>query len=888
MTSCKRLFAAILLLAPASLHLPAQPQAYTISNGAVRLTVRTSGDSLLSDRLEILPPAGFPSGKRDAGVETDADFGLDVMITDWSAPGKANNADNPVLLKKADFRIVNHLEQRLADGTEELDLWFKANAASIDVRMSYRLEPGKFYARRKLAVSDTAYGYHFLQWLWGRHGAVNGVKSVVKAGDFGQPVALLTRDGGGAFFGLEYPASENRLDPGTGAVRTLRCGQEMGAVIGANPVEGEWVVTAVTPDERVKKRFFDYVDDIRVAALRPYTLYNSWYDLRSPEYPKVPAEHWMGEESALKMARLLRENMIEKHGIALDAFVLDDGWDVYESDWELRRKEWPRGLKPLADELRKSNTSLGIWIGPTGGYSFRTRRLDWMGGHGYETVGKTKNDRMLCVAGTNYGNLLRKRVADFVAQEGVGYFKWDGIQFSCSQPDHGHPVGIYSRRAVMESVIGMCATAREKDPAAYLNVTSGTWLSPWWVKYANTIWMQGSDYGYSDVPSISKRDAAITYRDFILYDDLTNLDLWFPVANLMTHGIIKGRLEMLGSAGEPLDKFTDDALLYFARGISMYELYVSPDILSDGEWKSISESIAWAKDRFGVLRNTTMVGGNPMKRETYGYVHYAGDRGVIAARNPFIEEGELAVTLDPADGIDPAAKELVVEQVYPRRSILPGKYRAGQKIDIPLDGYETAVFEVYPAAEAVPGVPAGVAFDLQAAPGGALMVNYLPKGSGSSGPVRRQSVEPAKGDRSNCVVKFELSKETKSATLAVLLTPDAAPEGMPMPVLSVDYDGASGLVRSEEQEGKSQWFTVELPSGVGEARISIAPGKDGKEWRGGAQVWLIADEEFPTATLTLGAGTPAPDRPMPPRVRAAGAVRSNVKLGTATLLTTSK
>jgi hypothetical protein len=714
------------------------------------------------------------------------------------------------------------------------------------------------------------------------------VKSVVKAGDFGQPVAILTRDGGGAFFGLEYPTAENRLDPGTGSARTFRCGQEMGAVIGATPIEGEWVVTAVTPDDQVKRRFFAYLDDVRVAALRPYTLYNSWYDLRSPEYPKVPSEHWMGEASALKMARLLRENMIEKHGIALDAFVLDDGWDVYESDWRLRKKEWPRGLKPLANELRKTNTSLGIWIGPTGGYSFRKRRLDWMGSHGYETVGKTKDNRMLCVAGTNYGTMLRKRIADFTGGEGVGYFKWDGIQFSCSQPDHGHPVGIYSRRAVMESVIAMCETARAEQPAAFLNITSGTWLSPWWVKYANTIWMQGSDYGYSDVPSISKRDAAITYRDFILYDDFKNLDLWFPIANLMTHGVIKGQLQMLGTAGEPLDKFTDDVLLYFARGISMYELYVSPDILSEGEWASISESIAWAKDRFAVLRNTSMVGGDPMKREAYGYVHYAGDRGVIAARNPFIETAALTVALDPADGIDPGAKDLAVEQVYPRRVILPGRYRAGQKLDIPLEGYETAVFEVYPAAEVPSGIPAGVAFNISDASGGVLTVEYLPKGPGTTGPVRRKSVGPVKGEQSACAVTFDLSAETKSATLAVLLTPGDSPEAMPMPAVSVDYGGTPGLVKSEEQEGKSRWFTVELPAGVSAANVSIAPGKDGKEWWGAAQVWLIADEEFPTSTLHLGTLAAAPDRPMPPVVRHPGTVHSNVKLGNATLVTTHR
>ena len=48
--------------------------------------------------------------------------------------------------------------------------------------------------------------------------------------------------------------------------------------------------------------------DRLIAPLRPYTLYNSWYDLRSAEYPRVTPDHVMNEENVLRMARLLREN----------------------------------------------------------------------------------------------------------------------------------------------------------------------------------------------------------------------------------------------------------------------------------------------------------------------------------------------------------------------------------------------------------------------------------------------------------------------------------------------------------------------------------------------------------------------------------------------------
>jgi hypothetical protein len=894
------------LLSPAQDREIKGKKTFLIENTLVRLSVIIENDSLLSDKLEAKAEWSkqFGSGP-PTSVMTDADFAIDVMYTDWQAPGKVNNAENPVIFTKKDFSIVSHTQDI---DPNELFLYFKSRGSTIDLLMKYRLDADAFYFRRSIAVIDTAFGHHFLRWIWPRKGTVSGVTSVIKAGGFGQPVAVAVKNGG-AFFGLEYPTSENSFEGLSNNRGSIACGQEFGQIIGKEYIQSEWVVTGITPNSYVKDWFFKYVDAIRVAPLRPYTLYNSWYDLRSPEYPKVPQEHWMSEESALGMAKLLRENMIEKHSIKLDAFVLDDGWDVYESDWLLRKEQWPKGLKPLADELKKTNTSLGIWFGPTGGYSFRMKRVNWMKEHGYETVGTTRDNTMLCLAGNKYSELFRKRVADFVANDGVGYYKWDGVQYSCSEPDHGHPVDVYSRRAVMESVIDKCRAVREKKPDIFLNVTSGTWLSPWWVKYANTIWMQGADYGFSDVPSISLRDAAITYRDFILYDDFKNLDLWFPIQNLMTHGIIKGKLESTGSPDEPLDKFTDDALLYFARGVTMYELYISPDILSEGEWNSLATSLAWARDRFPTLSTTYMIGGNPMKRETYGYVHFKGNRGIIAARNPFIAPGKLEVRLSAAQGLDPAAAALVLEKIYPARWISPKLYRAGEKFSIQLDGYETAIYEMYPVAEATVPLLAGTTFDILSEEGSGYTVQYHNASTGAkilnpsvmrSMYVDGKTVDPGRfrftseqtpqivssvgvraeaGDDAKTNAEFTLSPSAHEATLAMLLTPDDQQPVKTKPSLHVSMDGKQQNVVAESQEGKSQWYHIPVEPGKHRAVIEISPGKDDKVWKGRAAIWLIAQQEQKTRKVTFGLAREQSTRPMPPHPWKAGEVRRSVRLG---------
>ena len=845
-------------------------------------------------------------------METDAGFALEVMWTGWRAPGKVNNADNPVTLTAQDFRLEQQEIIELEGDVKQLRLFFKGIDIPIDLCLTYQLEPGAFYIRRKVAVKDSSFGLHFLQKIWAYCSIVSGDAKVIKQGGFGQPVALHYKDGG-AFFGLEYPASENRVHLKENGKTHILCGQEIGERIGKEWIESEWAIAALTPNNYVKYWFFKYVDKIRVAALRPYILYNSWYDLRSPDITEDPLTV-MNEENVMRIIRKFRENMVEKYGIKLNAFVLDDGWDVYRSDWVLREKEFPRGLKPIADELKKTDTALGMWFGPIGGYSKRNWRIEWMKAHGYEVVGN-----QLCLAGKNYRRLFKKRVTDFVEKEGVGYYKWDGMQYSCSEPDHGHPVGIYSRRAVMETVIDLCRSVREKNPHIFLNITSGTWLSPWWVKYANTIWMQGGDYGYSDVPSVSRRDRAITYRDMVLFEDYGKNDFWFPIANLMTHGIIKGHLQKLGGEEEPLDKFTDNALLYFARGVSMYELYISPDILTEGEWNAIARSIVWAKDRFPILTNTEMIGGDPGKREPYGYAHFKGDRGIIAARNPYIESNTLKVKLSPACGLNADADSLVVERVYPTRWIDPKLYSTGASIEIPLDGYETAIYEIYPLQEFDIPLLAGVIFDSMSANGSlyAMRVYRATKDARILNPEKIKSItyagkqidsdelsisaeplaEPVSGysvtstardGYSELDVQFNIEESTPQAALAVLFEPDGSSSGSELPGVTVLIDGKEAEAKLEAQKGLWSWYTVDVTAGRHLAKVRVEPTQGRGEWSGRASVWLICRQQQKGREISFELNTDVFERPMPPLPWLPGELRINVKLGETEVLIPSQ
>ena len=158
-----------------------------------------------------------------------------------------------------------------------------------------------------------------------------------------------------------------------------------------------------------------------------------------------------------------------------------------------------------------------MWFGPIGGYDQAQVRIATGKADGMEI---TSNGRYFCIAGKNYNRLLTDTMLKYQKEYGVNYFKLDGIAFGCNEPDHGHPQGVYSDEATARSFIDILGKVRAQDPKVFLNITTSIWLSPWWLRYADTVWMGGSDSGYlPSVPTMAERQSAVSYRDSVLYDD---------------------------------------------------------------------------------------------------------------------------------------------------------------------------------------------------------------------------------------------------------------------------------------------------------------------------------------------------------------------------------
>ncbi len=514
------------------------------------------------------------------------------------------------------------------------------------------------------------------------------------------------------------------------------------------------------------------------------------------------------------------------------------------------------------------------------------------------------------IAGPKYSALFEKRTTDF-AKQGVGYFKWDGIQFSSSEPGNGHPVGYFSRRAALESVIEKCKAVRAVNPNEFLNITSGTWMSPWWMQYANQIWMQGADYGFADVPSVNERDGAVTYKDFVLYDDFHNQDTWFPVGNLMTHGIIKGSLENVGGSDDPLDKFTDDVAFYFGRGVTMYELYISPDILNKGEWNALSKSLAWAKDRFSILNKTYMLGGDPTKGNAYGYVHFKDDSGIIAIRNPQMDAQKITVKLDPAFGMNAEANSLVLERIYPTRWVSPDLYAAGATITLPLQGYEAAVYEVYPLKEASSPLLAGVTYDAKVEEANELGIHILQTGNeikllnpasvssvsidGKSSDITKLNIPGIHAlgmvkDQQNHFSKNEISStidldaSVVTARYILFVKPDSSSVGKPFPNMILKVDGKTEQPSLQQQSGNWATYSFVLDkAGPHHLEWQLQASDKVSNWKGAATIWLSGQQLQKGLNVTIKTTNAIHYRPMLPSPYANNTLKKELLLGEGSL-----
>ena len=385
-------------------------------------------------------------------------------------------------------------------------------------------------------------------------------------------------------------------------------------------------VIGIARQGQLRRDFLAYIENERARPFQPLLHYNSWYDLGyfTPFH----------QADAVGAINAFGVELAQKRGVKLDSFLFDDGWDNHQSLWNFN-DGFPNGFTPLKEAAAKYGAAPGVWLSPWGGYDGpQKQRLEYGRKHDFET-----NENGFTLSGPKYYKRFHEVCSDFVTKYGINQFKFDGTGNAT-----GHTPG--SRfGSDFEAAIQLIQDLKALKPDLYVNLTTGTWPSPFWLRYADSIWRGGEDHTFTGVGSYRQR--WITYRDGDTYHGVVQAGSLYPLNSLMLHGIIYARsANHLNS--DPNNDFADEVHDYFGTGTQLQEMYITPALLTSQNWDTLAEAAKWARGNADTLVDSHWIGGNPFKGEVYGWASWSPRKGILVLRNPSDHASHITLDIDQA------------------------------------------------------------------------------------------------------------------------------------------------------------------------------------------------------------------------------------------------
>jgi hypothetical protein len=193
-----------------------------------------------------------------------------------------------------------------------------------------------------------------------------------------------------------------------------------------------------------------------------------------------------------------------------------------------------------------------------------------------------------------------------------------------------------------QAALSLMSRWRAVSPKIFINLTTGTYPSPFWLQYADSIWRGSDDHSFAGVGSW--RERWITFRDAATYHGIVQAGPLFPLNSLMLHGIIYARqAEHLGT--DSGKDFANEVHSYFGSGTQLQELYVTHSLLSKEDWDTLAEAARWTRENKDVMIDTHWIGGDPGKLQIYGWAAWSPQKGIITLRNPSNKEQSYALDI---------------------------------------------------------------------------------------------------------------------------------------------------------------------------------------------------------------------------------------------------
>jgi hypothetical protein len=385
-------------------------------------------------------------------------------------------------------------------------------------------------------------------------------------------------------------------------------------------------VIGVTEPNQLRRGFLNYVERERAHPYRPFLHYNTWYDLGYVGS--------YGQAEVLDRVHAFGTELKVKRGITMDSFLFDDGWDNPTNLWHFN-PGFPDGLTVFAEAAAKYGIAPGIWMSPWGGYGKpHQERIKYGQQRGFEI-----NREGFELSGPRYYQYFHDVCLEMIRKYGVNQFKFDGT----GNVNEVIPGSQFD--SDFAAAISLIEDLRAAKPEIYINLTTGTHPSPFWLRYADSIWRGGDDHSFAGVGSW--RQKWITYRDAETYKNVVQAGPLYPLNSLMLHGLIYARYaEHL--TDDPGNDFESEIHDYFGTGTQLQEMYITPSLLTKENWDVLAEAAKWSRENASVLRDTHWVGGDPAKLEVYGWASWSPGKAILVLRNPSDKAQKFSVDIGRA------------------------------------------------------------------------------------------------------------------------------------------------------------------------------------------------------------------------------------------------
>lgn len=560
-------------------------------------------------------------------------------------------AGNRTALKKVDQRVGQSIGAELQDPQTGL----KANWTAS-------LRDGENFIRQELSLTPTTQDVEVERVVMVDMG-VPGAKQVGTA--LGSPVVA-----GNWFFGLEHPMSLNEVEnSGFKSFLTRKIAMKKGQTTTYSSVAG------ISPNGQLRRGFQHYVEEERARPYEPFLHYNSWYDLAFGVK--------FDERGCVDRINAFGQALVKDRGVKLRSYLFDDGWDETHSVWEFH-SGFPNAFAPLESAAAQYDSGPGVWLSPWGGYGrARQERLATGKEKGMEIDGQG-----FALSGPKYYERFRQVCLEFVTKYGVNQFKFDGT----GSPDKQFPGSAFG--SDFEAAIALISDLRNAKPDIFINLTTGTWPSPFWTRYADSTWRGGSDHSFAGVGTW--RQKWITYRDGDTYNGVVKRGPLYPINSLMLHGLIYAdHAEHL--MDDPGNDFRSEVRSYFATGTQLQEMYITPSKLNKQNWDDLATSAKWSFANRDVLRDVHWVGGDPLKLEVYGWAAWTPKKAILSLRNPSDHAQSFSIDIASVLELPQGYKgSFTFGAAYPDSTAAQLIVEAGKSKVVTLQPFEVLVMEGKP------------------------------------------------------------------------------------------------------------------------------------------------------------------------------------------------